>query len=520
MSSLETALLSLQVLTIVVLIVVWITGRQGRERALTAIQEAERLRAELSAERDRYEREKETLKREALLEAKEKAHKQLEDSEREAAEKRSEILRLEQKILHQEEQLDKKLESLEVREQTAKSLEDDLSKKLAEVERQQARHLAELERVSGLTVEQARQEFLKRIEDDACHEASRLARQIEDAAREKAESKSREIILDTIQRCTVEHVSQNTVSVVHLPNDDMKGRIIGREGRNVRHFEQTAGVDVIIDDTPEAVVISCFDPIRREMARIALTNLVVDGRIHPTRIEEEHERAKSEVERRILTAGEDAAFKLGLTGLHPEVVRVMGRLKYRTSYAQNVLDHSVEVATLATTLAGELGANTALVKRSAFLHDIGKALDQEAEGPHAIIGADFIRRHGENEAVCNAVAAHHYEVEPRSLEAHIVIAADSISAARPGARRESLESYIKRLEKLEHIADSFNGVDKAYAIQAGREIRVLVRPDRISDDEAHSLCKEIAKKIEEELEYPGQIRVTVIRELRAHEVAK
>ena len=418
-----------------------------------------------------------------------------------------------------EELLEHRFELLEQKEHALMEREALLTKKQSELRELMHQRRFELERISGMSAEQARELLLKEIRDEIEHEAVILARQIEEDARRDAERRAREIILDTVQRCVVDHVSQSTITVIHLPSEDVKGRIIGREGRNIRHFEHVTGVDVIIDDTPEAVVLSSFEPVRREIARITLLNLIHDGRIHPARIEEEYERAKSEVERRIWQTGEEAVLQVGLTGVHPEIVRTLGKLRYRTSYAQNVLDHSIEVATLAGLLAAELKLDTRVVKRAALFHDIGKALENTTEGPHAIVGMEFLRRYGESEIVCNAVGAHHHDIMPASLEAHVVIIADSISAARPGARRESLQQYLRRLQELERIAMSFDGVEKVYAIQAGREVRVLVKPNEVDDLRAHQLAREIAHKIQSELEYPGQVKVTVIREVRAHHVA-
>ncbi|MER3402461.1 MAG: ribonuclease Y [Armatimonadota bacterium] len=503
-----------------------LTTRQVRTKHHQLLQEAEQKHKEaeyqlqcVQQERAQIERERETLMREALLKAREEAHTIIEHAEQEAREKRAEVLRLEQRLLQREELLEHRFELMEQREHALMEREALLTKKQGELREILAQSRIELERISGMTREQAREILLKEIHDEIEHDATILARQIEEDARREAERRAREIILDTVQRCVVDHVSQNTITVLHLPSEEMKGRIIGREGRNIRHFEHVTGVDVIVDDTPEAVVLSSFDPIRREIARITMLNLINDGRIQPSRIEEEYERAKSEVERRIWQAGEEAVLQVGLTGVHPEVVRALGKLRYRTSYAQNVLDHSVEVAMLAGLLAAELKLETRIVKRAALLHDIGKALENATEGPHALVGMEFLRRYGESETVCNAVGAHHHDIEPMSLEAHVVIIADSISAARPGARRESLQQYLSRMQDLERIAMSFEGVEKVYAIQAGREVRVLVKPNEVDDLRAHQLAREIAHKIQAELEYPGQVKVTVVREVRAHHIA-
>ncbi|MFN7015549.1 MAG: ribonuclease Y [Fimbriimonadales bacterium] len=508
----------------------WLAGRRAQAQwrhqlqqedaaAQRALQQARHETEQLLQQRAQLERECETLKREASLQAREEAHRIIEQAEQEAREKRAEILRLEQRLLQREELLEHRFELLEQKEQALMEREALLTKKQSELRELIHQRRFELERLSGLSAEQARELLLKEIRDEIEHEATILARQIEEDARRDAERRAREIILDTVQRCVVDHVAHNTITVIHLPSEDIKGRIIGREGRNIRHFEHVTGVDVIIDDTPEAVVLSSFEPIRREIARITMLNLINDGRIHPARIEEEYERAKNEVERRIWQTGEEAVLQVGLTGVHPEIVRTLGKLRYRTSYAQNVLDHSIEVATLAGLLAAELKLDTRIVKRAALFHDIGKALENTTEGPHALVGMEFLRRYGESEMVCHAVGAHHHDIAPASLEAHVVIIADSISAARPGARRESLQQYLRRMQELERIAMSFDGVEKVYAIQAGREVRVLVKPNEVDDLRAHQLAREIAHKIQSELEYPGQVKVTVIREVRAHHVA-
>ncbi len=489
------------------------------QQARNQLEEAQRIRATVEQERAQFEREREALMRETLLKAREEAQTIREQTEQELREKRNEVLRLEQRLLQREELLEHRFELLEQKEQALLEREALLTKKQGELRELMAQRRFELERISGMSTDQARELLLNEIRDELEHEAAILARQIEEETRRDAERRARQIILDTIQRCVVEHVGANTITIIHLPSDEMKGRIIGREGRNVRHFEHVTGVDVIIDDTPEAVVLSSFDPVRREIARMTLVNLIQDGRIHPARIEEEYERARIEIERRIWQAGEEAVLQVGLTGMHPEVVRTLGKLRYRTSYAQNVLDHSIEVAQIAGLLAAELKLDTRIAKRAALLHDIGKALDNATEGPHAIVGMEFLQRYGEPEIVCNAVGAHHFDIEPASLEAHVVIIADSISAARPGARRESLQQYLRRMQELERIALSFDGVEKVYAIQAGREVRVLVKPNEVDDLRAHQLAREIAHKIQSELEYPGQVKVTVIREVRAHHIA-
>lgn len=462
----------------------------------------------------------ENRKKEIILEAKDEAHRIRQEVEAETREKRAEALRLERRASQKEEALDRRIAEVEARNRSLDDRERDIEQCHAETANLKKQQFEKLQEIAKMSVEDARQVFLRRVEDESRHEAARLMRQIEEEAKRASDSRARAIIIDTIQRCTVERVNEATVSVVELPSDDMKGRIIGREGRNIRTFEQVLNVDLIIDDTPEAVVVSCFDPIRREVARIALLNLIVDGRIHPARIEEAAERAKSEVDRQIIEAGERAVLRAGIAGMHPELVKMMGRLRYRTSYGQNVLNHSIEVAFLAAHMAAEAGANIEVARRAAFLHDIGKGVAMEIEGPHALVGMDLARKYGESDAVAHAIGAHHAEIEAQSVEAALVICADSLSAARPGARRETLETYVKRLEKLETIADSFKGVEKSYAVQAGREIRIIVKPGEIDDYGSMELARGIAKRIEEEMEYPGQIKVTVIRETRAHEFAK
>jgi ribonuclease Y len=465
-------------------------------------------------------REAESKKKEAILEAKEEVLRLRNDFERESKERRAEVQRLERRLVQKEEQLDRKVESLERKEEALARRERELERQHQLASELVQKQMTELERISGLTTEEARQIFLQQIEDEARGDAARLYREIESEARENAEKKAREIVGIAVQRVAADHSSELTVSVVQLPNDEMKGRIIGREGRNIRTLETLTGIDLIIDDTPEAVVLSGFDPVRREIAKIALQKLIQDGRIHPARIEEMVEKAQREVETRIREEGEAACFELGIHNLHPELIKLLGRLRFRTSYGQNVLKHSVEVANLAVVMASELGVNVEVAKRAGLLHDIGKAVDHELEGSHVAIGVQLLRKYKESTDVIHAMECHHGDVEPRSVEALLVTAADAISAARPGARRETLETYIKRLEKLENLADSFEGVEKSFAIQAGREIRVMVKPEKIDDWAATRLTKEIAKKIEEELEYPGQIKVVVVRETRAVEYAR
>ena len=422
--------------------------------------------------------------------------------------------------MHKEESIDRKSEALERREEALNKKAKELNEKEILINELYEKQVEELERLSGLTSEEAKELLLNDIRKEIAHESAIMIKEIEAQTREEAEKRAREIISCAIQRCAADHVAETTVTVVNLPNDEMKGRIIGREGRNIRTLETLTGIDLIIDDTPEAVVLSGFDPIRREIARIALEKLIVDGRIHPARIEEMVEKAKVEVDNIIKEEGEQAAFETGIHSLHPELIKLLGRLKYRTSYGQNVLKHSIEVSHIAGVMAAELGANVKIAKRAGLLHDIGKAVDHEVEGPHVDIGVDIARRYRESKEVLHAIAAHHGDIEPQSVEAVLVQAADAISAARPGARRETLEAYIKRLEKLEEIANSFDGIEKSYAIQAGRELRIMVKPEDVKDDEIIHTAREIAKRIESELDYPGQIKVNVIRETRAVEYAK
>jgi len=466
------------------------------------------------------ERASEAKKKEALLEAKEEVHKLRSELDRENKERRSELQRLERRLLQKEENMDRKMDSLEKRDESLNRREVELEKGQEKINELYAKQLSELERISGLTSDEARNLLLANIEDEIKHESAIMIKEIETQAKEEAEKKAREIISLAIQRCAADHVAETTVSVVTLPSDEMKGRIIGREGRNIRTLETLTGIDLIIDDTPEAVILSGFDPVRREVARITLEKLIQDGRIHPARIEEMVEKAQKEVDARIKESGEQATFETSVHGLHPEIIRLLGRLKYRTSYGQNVLKHSIEVSHLAGIMAAELGADIKLAKRAGLLHDLGKAVDHEVEGPHVTIGADLAKKYRESGEVIHAIAAHHGDEEPKTVEAVLVQAADAISAARPGARRETLESYLKRLTRLEDIVTSFDGVEKCFAIQAGREIRVMVKPDKVDDLSSVRLARDIVKRIENELDYPGQIKVTAIRETRAVDYAK
>lgn len=464
--------------------------------------------------------EAEKKRKEILIEAKDQAYSIRSDAEKELRQRRQEIAKLERRLLDKEESIDSKLNELSKKEETISQKEIKIQEMGEEVKQLYEKEKQQLENIAQLTEKEARELLLKKAEEQAKHDAAIMIKNIEEQAKDEAEKKARNIISLAIQRCASDQVAETTVSVVSLPSDDMKGRIIGREGRNIRAFENLTGINLIIDDTPEAVILSGFDPIRREIARKCIERLIADGRIQPARIEEMYNKTKREVEAEIKKAGEQTTLETDVRGIHPELLKVLGRLKYRSSYGQNVLQHSIEVAHLSGILAAELGTDIKLAKRAGLLHDIGKAIDHEVEGPHAIIGAELTRRLKENKEICHAIEAHHEEVEARSVEAVIVKAADALSASRPGARRENLENYIKRLEKLEALAESYKGVNKCYAVQAGREVRVLVSPDDVDDAEASLLAKEIAKKIEEELEYPGQIKVSVIRELRSVEYAK
>lgn len=488
---------------------------------------AKRLYDDAVRKADEYKKEKVLEAKEEILKAKaendrEKAanESEMRENEREIRERRAELQRNERRLTQREETLDKKADNLEARENSLNAKAADIQNMEKDVQALHDKQEQELERIAGMTQDEARQIIVERVQKDAFHDAAATVRDIEARAKEEGEKKARNIIALAIQKCAADHVAESTVSVITLPNDDMKGRIIGREGRNIRALESATGVDLIIDDTPEAIIVSAFDPVRREIARIAVEKLIQDGRIHPARIEEMVEKAKKEVENQIREAGDNAVFETNQHGLHHELVKLLGRLKYRTSYGQNVLKHSIEVSHWAGMMAAELGADVQLAKRAGLLHDIGKAVDHEAEGTHVTLGGELARKYHESPDVIHAILAHHNDVEPQTVEAVLVQAADAISAARPGARRESLENYIKRLEKLEEIATSFDGVERCYAIQSGREVRIMVKPDDVTDEGTRVLAKEIAKRIEKEMEYPGQIRVNVIRETRSTEYAK
>ncbi|MFN8186861.1 MAG: ribonuclease Y [Gaiellales bacterium] len=485
----------------------------GASRLRTAEEELGRVQADA-------ERAAESIRREAQVAAREEAVRLRADVDQELKEKRAEIIRIETRVLEKEEEIDRKLTDLDRREQDLGTRESGLAQVQSELEQAQATHLRELERISGLTVNEAKSELLLRSEELVRHEMARMVRQIEEEAQSDAKQRARNLVSDALQRVAASHAAETTVSLVQLPSDDMKGRIIGREGRNIRALENLTGVEFIIDDTPQAVVLSSFDGMRREIGKLTLMKLVEDGRIHPSRIEEMYYQSKAEIEEHVRQAGEQAVFEANCGKLHDELIKVLGRLRYRTSYGQNVLKHSLEVCHLAGIMAAELGVSVKTAKRAALLHDIGKAMTHEIEGPHAAISAQLARKYGESPQVVHAIEAHHYEVQPDSVEAILVISADAISASRPGARGESLESYIKRLAALEEIAAKRKGVEKVYALQAGREVRVMVKPNEIDDDEAVLLSHEIAREIEGQLEYPGQIKVTVIRESRAVEFAK
>ena len=506
------------IVMIVVAIITWFAARNyERKQYDSKVGSAEEKSREIL---DEALKTAETKKREALLEAKEESLKTKNELEKETKERRAELQRYEKRVLSKEENVEKKADALEKKEADLVRRENILSKRTAEVEAQYEQGIQELERISGLTSEQAKEYLLKSVEEDVKHDTAKLIKELENKAKEEADKKARDLVVTAIQRCAADHVAETTVSVVQLPNDEMKGRIIGREGRNIRTLETLTGVELIIDDTPEAVVLSGFDPIRREVARIALERLIVDGRIHPARIEEMVEKAQKEVENNMREEGEAACLEVGIHGIHPELVKLLGKMKFRTSYGQNALKHSIEVAQLSGLLASELGVDVRLAKRAGLLHDIGKSVDHDMEGTHVQLGADLCKKYKESATVLNAVESHHGDVEPTSLISCIVQAADTISAARPGARRETLETYTNRLKQLEDITNSFKGVDKSFAIQAGREVRIMVVPEQISDDDMILLARDVSKRIEDELEYPGQIKVNVIRESRVTDYAK
>lgn len=518
MNTEQIAIIVTGVLTLLVVAVIIINLSNKKLKSAKEI--LSKAEAESVSMLDDAKKQADSLKREAVLEAKDEVHKLRLEADKELRERRNEVQRLEKRTIQKEEAVDRKSEQLEKKEETLSRKVQELSEKevLAEELLSARRH--ELEKIASLTAEDAKNLLLDEVRNEMQHELSAMVKDIEARAKEEGDKRAREIITTSIQRCAADHVSETTVHVVELPNDEMKGRIIGREGRNIRTLETLTGVDLIIDDTPEAVILSSFDPIRREIAKLTLEKLIVDGRIHPARIEEMVEKSKKDVENEIKEEGEQASFEIGIHGIHPEILKLLGRLKFRTSYGQNVLKHSIEVANLAGLMASELGLDVTLAKRAGLLHDIGKAVDHEVEGPHALIGADLAKKYRESNLVVNAIAAHHGDVEMLSMEAVLVQSADAISAARPGARRETLENYIKRLEKLEEIANSYEGVEKSYAIQAGREIRIIVKPEVVNDAGAMSMARSIVKRIESEMEYPGQIKINVIRETRSVDYAK
>ena len=513
----ETVIAVVVAIAVTAIVVYFVTSAYHKKVTEAKIGNAEEKAREII---DEAVKTAETKKREAMLEAKEESIRVKNDLDKEVKERRAEIQRSERRVVQKEENLDKKLESIERREAGFAAKEEEINKQKAQVAKLNEERLQELERISGLTSEQAKEYLLKTVEEDVKLDTAKLIKEMEHRAKEEADKKSKEYVVTAIQKCAADHVAETTISVVQLPNDEMKGRIIGRKGRNIRTLETLTGVDLIIDDTPEAVILSGFDPIRREVARIALEKLIVDGRIHPARIEEMVEKAQKEVETMIREEGEAATLEVGVHGIHPELVRLLGRMKFRTSYGQNALKHSIEVAQLSGLLAAEIGVDVRTAKRAGLLHDIGKSVDHDMEGSHIQIGVDLCRKYKESPIIINAVEAHHGDVEPESLIACIVQAADTISAARPGARRETLETYSNRLKQLEDISNGFKGVEKSFAIQAGREIRVMVVPEQVSDADMVLMARDISKKIEAEMEYPGQIKVNVIRESRVTDYAK
>lgn len=513
----ETVIAVVVAIAVTAIVVYFVTSAYHKKVTEAKIGNAEEKAREII---DEAVKTAETKKREAMLEAKEESIRVKNDLDKEVKERRAEIQRSERRVVQKEENLDKKLESIERREAGFAAKEEEINKQKAQVAKLNEERLQELERISGLTSEQAKEYLLKTVEEDVKLDTAKLIKEMEHRAKEEADKKAKEYVVTAIQKCAADHVAETTISVVQLPNDEMKGRIIGREGRNIRTLETLTGVDLIIDDTPEAVILSGFDPIRREVARIALEKLIVDGRIHPARIEEMVEKAQKEVETMIREEGEAATLEVGVHGIHPELVRLLGRMKFRTSYGQNALKHSIEVAQLSGLLAAEIGVDVRTAKRAGLLHDIGKSVDHDMEGSHIQIGVDLCKKYKESPIIINAVEAHHGDVEPESLIACIVQAADTISAARPGARRETLETYSNRLKQLEDISNGFKGVEKSFAIQAGREIRVMVVPEQVSDADMVLMARDISKKIEAEMEYPGQIKVNVIRESRVTDYAK
>lgn len=513
------------IITIAIMVVVYVLlekskTKKGLSKIKSAEIEAEKINIEAKNKATEIVRSAEAERKERVILAKEEIQKERSDLESEIRERRAEVTKQEKRLLQKEETLDKKIEKLEKKEFELVEREKGLDEEKEELNKFKDKQLAELEKISGLSQDEAKKYLLNTLNESLIHDQAVMIKEFEAKTKEEANKKARDIITYAVQKCAADHTSETTVSVVPLPSDDMKGRIIGREGRNIKTLETLTGIDLIIDDTPEAVILSSFDPIRREVARIALENLVTDGRIHPARIEEMVEKAKEELETIIKEEGEEASMETGVIGLHPDVIKLIGKLKYRTSYGQNVLNHSIEVSQLAGIMAEELGFDPKLAKRAGLLHDIGKAIDHEIEGTHVEIGVDILKKYKENVAVINAVQAHHGDVEPLTMEAVLVQAADAISASRPGARRETLENYIKRLEKLEEIADSFEGVEKSFAIQAGREVRIIVKPETIDEDKMTIMARDVANRIEEEMDYPGQIKVNVIRETRAIEYAK
>ena len=513
----ETVIAVVVAIAVTAIVVYFVTSAYHKKVTEAKIGNAEEKAREII---DEAVKTAETKKREAMLEAKEESIRVKNDLDKEVKERRAEIQRSERRVVQKEENLDKKSEAMEKREAGLANREEALKKRTAEVEELYVKGTQELERISGFTSEQAKEYLLKSVEEDVKHDTAKLIKDLEAKAREEADKKAKDYVVTAIQRCAADHVAETTVSVVQLPNDEMKGRIIGREGRNIRTLETLTGVELIIDDTPEAVVLSGFEPIRREVARIALERLIVDGRIHPARIEEMVEKAQKEVETMVREEGEAALLEVGIHGIHPELVKLLGKMKFRTSYGQNALKHSIEVAQLAGLLAAEVGVDVRTAKRAGLLHDIGKAVDHEQEGTHVELGVALCRKYKESATVINAVEAHHGDVEPQSLIACLIQAADTISAARPGARRETLETYTNRLKQLEDITNSYKGVDKSFAIQAGREVRIMVVPEQVSDDDMVLMARDISKRIQEELQYPGQIKVNVIRESRVTDYAK